>query len=311
MNPDADVIFRRFTSKAKFRHLGLLIKLYDLRNMKRAAEALGLTQPAVSLAVAELEKLLGVQLFMRHARGVEPTQVTTELLPVARRIMAAVGDGSEIVSNVVNESAGFVRVAATPAAISAMLHPCAQTFARKFPALHIAITEINAANPLEPISDGSCDILALRQHTNVPENWVFEEVLPDALVVVCGVNNPLAKQGQASLEELRAHHWLVTRRGSIARDRFEDLAEEIQLPAANRCGVVTHVPTLTLELLTRQNYLALIPRSVAVPWLNDGLVVEIDSPATTRLAPLGFLWQPDSTRRSTRKLATELMSLRR
>ena len=106
MNPDADVIYRRLLSKAKFRHLSLLIQLNDLRNMKRAAESMNLSQPAVSLAVSELEKLLGVTLFLRHARGVEPTQAATELVPVARRIMAALGDGSEIVSSVLNETQG-------------------------------------------------------------------------------------------------------------------------------------------------------------------------------------------------------------
>lgn len=307
MNPDADSIFRRFAGKAKFRHVSLLIQLHDLRNMKRAAEALGLSQPAVSLAVSELEKLLGVQLFLRHARGVEPTQVATDLVPVARRILIALGDGAEIVSNVVNESAGFVRIAGTPAAISAILHPIARDFARKFPAVHMEITEISAANPLEPISDGRCDILGLRQQATLPEDWQFAEVLPDALVVICGAKNPLAEQGKASLGDLRACRWLVTRRGSVARNRFEDLAEEIALPDANRCGIVTHVPMLTLELLSREDYVTLIPRSVAMPWLHDGLVAEVASPATTRLAPLGVLWQPDTASNVTRKLITSLL----
>lgn len=306
MNPDADAIFRRFAGKAKFRHLSLLIQLHDLGNMKRAAEVLGLSQPAVSLAVSELEKLLGVTLFLRHARGVEPTQIATDLVPVARRILAALGDGAEIVSNALSDKAGYVRIAATPAATSALLHPRIGHLAHKYPSLHLDIAEINAANPFESIADGRCDFLCLRKPQVTPEDWTFVEVMTDALVVICGAGHPLAQNGPASPEDLRKARWLVTRRGSVARDRFEDLAEEIGLPAALRSGVVTHVPSLTLELLTQHDFLALIPRSVALPWIANGWVAELDSLGTTRLGPLGFLWQPDKANRVIRKLASEL-----
>jgi DNA-binding transcriptional LysR family regulator len=310
MNPDSHTIYRRIIGKAKFRHLNLLIHLHELRNMKRAAEALGLTQPSVSLTVSELEKLIGAQLFVRHARGVDPTSVATELVPVARRILAAIGDGSEIISNSLNEAAGYIRVASTPAAVSAILHPVASVLARKFPQVHIEITEIAAANPFEPISDETCDILCLRQPEVIPENWAFEEVMEDALVVVAGSQHRLACSAIADAETLRESQWLLTRRGSVARNRFEDFAEEIGLPNKNRCGVITHVPMLTLELLAGGDYLTLVPRSVAMPWLASGLAIEIESPATTRLGPLGFLWQREVASRVTRLVANELRNLR-
>jgi len=302
MNPDANTIYRRFTGKAKIRHLNLLIQLHDLGNMKRAAEALGLSQPAVSLAVSELEKLLGVQLFLRHARGVKPTPVAVDLIPIARRIMAAMGDGVEVVSNAINENAGYIRISATPAAISGILHQNVEYLARKFPLAHIEITEIGVANPLEAISNEVCDILMLREPTTVPESWEFLELLDDELVVVCGLQNSLSKQRNLSVEDYRNHEWLLTRRGSIARNAFEELAEAAQIPSENRCGLVMHVPVLTLKLLAQENYLSLIPRSVALPWINEGMVVELYGPATKRLKPLGLLWNPTTANRVVRKL---------
>lgn len=309
MNPDADAIFRRLAAKAKFRHLALLIQLHDLRNMKRAAESLGLSQPAVSLAVSELEKLLGVTLFLRHARGVEPTQAASDLVPVARRIMAALGDGSEIVSSVLHETAGFLRVAATPAAMGALIRPSIGRLARKYPSLHLELTEVAAANPIEAIAGGTCDILCARKQTTFPPDWSFEDVMPDALVVVCGSGHPLAKAQGIGLGDLRAERWLVMRRGSVARRRFEDLAEEMDLPEAHRCGIVTHAPILTSELLAREGYLALLPRSVTLPWQRDGLVTELATPATSRLPPLGILWREDTPQRIVRKIVGELRTI--
>lgn len=309
MNPDAEIIFRRFRTKAKFRHFSLLVELHDLRNMKRAAKVLGLSQPAVSLAVSELEKLLGVKLFLRHARGVEPTQVASDLVPIARRIMAALGDGSQIVFNSLSGASGFVRINATPAAMSAMLLPIVGDLARNYPNVHLNITQVQASDPLETIAHGTCDVLCLRELESKPENWQFEKVLSDALVVVCHKNNALAKHGKASLEDLQSSRWVLTRRGSIARERFEELSKQMQLPDVQRCGIVTHVPLLTEELLAQQNYLALLPRSVALPWLRSGSVVELESLATTKLAPLGFLWQREKATQVVRKLASTLMSL--
>ena len=307
MNPDADVIYRRLLSKAKFRHLSLLIQLNDLRNMKRAAESMNLSQPAVSLAVSELEKLLGVTLFLRHARGVEPTQAATELVPVARRIMAALGDGSEIVSSVLNENAGFVRVAATPAGLGGIVQPAIHRLSENFPSIHLEITEVVSANPLEPIANGTCDILCCREQPTVPADWSFEVVGDDELVVVCGTQNPLAAKAHADKEALRQASWLMTRRGSIARDIFDDIAEDIQLPDEQRRGVVTHVPMLTLAMLTRTDSLAFLPKSVTIPWQNLGLVKVLDTPATTRLRPLGILLNEANKSRVVRKVARELM----
>lgn len=307
MQPDADIIYRRLLNKAKFRHLSLLIQLNDLRNMKRAAESMNLTQPAVSLAVSELEKLLGVTLFLRHARGVEPTQAATELVPVARRIMAALGDGSEIVSSVLNENAGFVRLAATPAGLSGIVEPAIQRLSENFPSIHLEITEVVSANPLEPVANGTCDILCSRQQPTIPADWTFEVVCDDELVVACGSQHPLAAEGKADKEALRNANWLMTRRGSVARDRFDDLAEDIQLPDSHRRGTVTHVPMLTLAMLMRTDSLAFLPKSVTTPWQNEGLVTVLDTPATTRMRPLGILLNETNRSRVVRKVARELM----
>ena len=56
-------------TRLKTRHLLLLVHLYEQRSVLRAAEAANMTQPAASKLLAEMEHLLGVPLFDRHARG--------------------------------------------------------------------------------------------------------------------------------------------------------------------------------------------------------------------------------------------------
>lgn len=59
--------------RLKLRHLQLFIALDELRNLHRAAERLGMSQPAASKLLGELENQLGLVLFDRHPRGIAPT----------------------------------------------------------------------------------------------------------------------------------------------------------------------------------------------------------------------------------------------
>ena len=60
-------------SRLKTRQLNLLVHLDDERSVMRAAAAAGMTQPAASKLLREIEAALDVKLFERHARGIAPT----------------------------------------------------------------------------------------------------------------------------------------------------------------------------------------------------------------------------------------------
>ncbi|AFQ47778.1 LysR family transcriptional regulator [Burkholderia cepacia] len=73
-------------------HLRTFIEAYRLRSFSRAAESLGMTQPAASLHIQALETLVGKPLFVRHARGVMPTEAADELA----RAIGPMVDGLEM-----------------------------------------------------------------------------------------------------------------------------------------------------------------------------------------------------------------------
>lgn len=68
MPPSANTLLNRFVVKAKFRHMQVLIKLAEVGSMRKTADAVNMTQPAISQLVQELEKLLETDLFFRHAK---------------------------------------------------------------------------------------------------------------------------------------------------------------------------------------------------------------------------------------------------
>ena len=289
MIPSADTILSHFVIKAKFRHVQVLIKLAELGSMRRAAEAVNMTQPAVSQKIAELERLIGAELFLRHSKGVEPTAVANELLPVAHRIFSALEDGSETIAHHLRASSGFVRVVASPAATGGLLLGTLGPFSQAHPSIQVRVIESTAAQLTDGLLVNQADIICTRRTDIVPEGWKFVTCLEDQLVLVCGAHHPLANKKNISGAQLGEHKWLINRVGSVAREYFETLFEEHSWEEDVRGSLVLHVPTLTRELLMTQDVLAVIPQSVAQPWLRAGDVVALNTELTKELPPLGIL----------------------
>lgn len=291
-------LLRRFITKAKFRHMEVLLRVAELGSMRRAAEAVGMTQPSISQLVSELESLLETQLFFRHARGVEPTDATVELLPVARRILAALGDGAELLANRLEKNSGQVRVAASEAGLLGLVHPVLPEFVRRNRAVTLQVVPATGGDPLRHIADGECDILCVRQPEVIPKGWAFQECQDDALITACGAGHPLAGATDISLETLGEYRWLMNRTDSIARARFEEVFAAQGWPETSRCNAILHIPELTHQLLSTGDYLAILPRSVARPFVDRGTMVELSCPMTFPLAPLGYIWKGERASRA-------------
>src|SRR4051794_41394871 len=92
------------------RQLAAFVAVVDRKSFSRAAEQLGLSQPAVSLQVAGLEKRVGIRLLDRSGRSVEPTEAGAILYPRAQRLLQLgeqlpdenAGEGDELTGTVAN-----------------------------------------------------------------------------------------------------------------------------------------------------------------------------------------------------------------
>jgi DNA-binding transcriptional LysR family regulator len=289
----------------------VLTKLAELGSMTRAAEATNMTQPAISVMVGDLERLVGVPLFLRHARGVKPTMAAMELLPVAKRIVAATADGAEAVSSLLNGRDGVVRIVASITGNGKLLLPFLPEFGERYPRIQVELSDLGPRHPLDLIAQQDYHLACIGKPATIPQDCTFRTLCEDRLVVVGGIAHPLSQRTIASQKDLAAYRWITTSLGTVAREQFEVFAERIALPLTQRCCVTTSTPSVLLELVSKHGFVALLPESVVSPWVASGLVAATETEASTPLPPLGLLWQSDAIPRTAETLIASLVEFSR
>ena len=111
-----------------FGQVQAFIEVARTGNVSRAAEALYVTQPALTARIQALEKELGEALFVRTGRGVRLTDAGRVFLPNAERAVQAVEDGRQALSDLRSASAGRLALGAAPAVSTYVLPPILKRF---------------------------------------------------------------------------------------------------------------------------------------------------------------------------------------
>lgn len=284
----ATVLLNRLKAKARFRHLQVLVSLGELASVRRTADALGLSQPAVTQSLADLERLVDLRLFDRHSRGLRPTPAGREVLPLARRMLDALAEASEALTAARQQGQGVVRVAAITGAVGGVLVPALPAFAEAHPDVTVHVRESDPEQWGLQLARGEVDVALVRQSPVTPAGFEFRPLLEDGFAVVCRPAHRLARRRAVSWATAAAAVWLPQQVGSAAR---EALDAQLQAVGAQpkMVQVLTRVSTLSVALVERLDVLALVPLSVVRPWVDRGALTVVDMQPPLPFRPLGLV----------------------
>ncbi len=288
MSVSATVLFNRLLTRARFRHVQVLLRLAELGSLRRAAEAVGMTQPAVTQILADMESLLEVRLFERHARGVRPTAVCRDMLPAARQMLRGLGAGAEAVAMHLGQGEGIVRVVASTAGVNGLLVQALPDFNAAHPGIQVQVQEGDADDFLLSITREEADLVVCRLPAAIPQGWHFQALRNDDFGVVADVAHPLARARKLAWQDLAAETWLPSPANSAARAMFDALSARFD-PPLRTCQVITRVPSLTWALLKQQRLVTLVPLSVVRHLVQARELAVLRTTEPMPLAPLGVL----------------------
>ncbi|MBR9884761.1 MAG: LysR family transcriptional regulator [Oceanospirillales bacterium] len=149
-------------ARLKHRHLLVLAALGETSNLNHAAEGLGISQPAISKLLKEVESSLEVMLFERHARGVIPTVYGETMIRYARHALRTLDNAFDEISAIRQGLSGHVRLGSVLTPCADLIPEAISRIRQEHPALEISVRTGSSEELLGLLKDGEVDIAVAR-----------------------------------------------------------------------------------------------------------------------------------------------------
>lgn len=142
------------------RELKNFLKIVELGSIRRAAEVLGIAQPALGIQVRNLENDLGQQLLFRHSRGVRPTEAGSLLMAHAKIIIEDVAKAKRAFEDL-DEPMGSVSIGMTPPANGMLVADFYRLSIERFPRIRLNIIEAMSATLCQKLIAGEIELACI------------------------------------------------------------------------------------------------------------------------------------------------------
>lgn len=197
------------------RHLRAFVAVAEHLHFTRAAQAVYLTQPALSTLIRQLETHLDLQLLRRNTRVVELTPIGREFQATARKIVNDIDVAISDLKSFKSLAKGRVRVAALPSLWTSVLPGALREFHAKHPGIELEISDLAGEDIIRALRNKSVD-LALT-YTPALKDIKAQLLLRDQLVVVCPKQSPLAQNPTVRWRDLSGHPIIAMAQGTTIR----------------------------------------------------------------------------------------------
>lgn len=179
--------------KIRLRQIEGFLAVAETLSFTRAADKLGMTQPAFSQLIRELESSLGLSLLDRTTRRVQVSAAGKSLLERMRRGVAEIDDACRYAQAMAKLEMGELAIAVLPSFASGIVLQALSTFRGRYPAMGIRIVEEHNAEILSRLTDYEVE-LAVGSEMDNPHELEFEAFMVDELVCVVPVGHSLAQR---------------------------------------------------------------------------------------------------------------------
>ncbi|SDT22906.1 LysR family transcriptional regulator [Pseudomonas fuscovaginae UPB0736] len=170
-------------------------------SFRKAAQAISISQPALSRRVEKLEEALGVRLFERTTRRVSLTQVGRSFAPTVERLLDDLDVALLGITDVASTRLGHVTVACVPSAAYYFMPKVIAHYHRQYPKIRIKVLDSSANDVHAAVLSGEADF-GLSFTGNLQPEIEFELLVEERYVVACRRDHPLAQRTSVTWTEL-------------------------------------------------------------------------------------------------------------
>lgn len=201
------------------RHMRIFVSVYQQNSITKAAEALHLAQPSVSLAISELERYYGIRLFDRISRRIYATEQGNQFYGYALHIVSLFNQMEQGIRNW--ESFGTLRAGASITIGNYLLPSIIAQFNQVCPDIRVQVQIKNSSDIEQCILNNDIDFALME---GLPESEQIERIpfRNDRLCLIASASHPLCQNKQVFIEDLLQYPVLLREKGSAGREILDD-----------------------------------------------------------------------------------------
>jgi DNA-binding transcriptional LysR family regulator len=279
----------------KPRHLQLLVALDDLRNLGKVATSLHVSQPAVSLALGELERGLGFKLFERSARGVNPNAYGECLIRQARVVLASLAQARDELHALLTGASGKCTLGALPAMTPSMVPLALARLKQSTPGTTVAVIEGPMETLLPQLRRGAIDLIVgrLANPREGTDDLQEKALFNGSSTLVVDARHPLARRRRLRWQDLEGFPWVLPPVGSLPRDPLEAAFQQhgMAMPAN---AIETLSTPVIFNYLRATEAIGLLSRVVAHHYRGLGQLAVLPLELPDVMRPIGLTWRRDA-----------------
>lgn len=239
-------------------------------NSTKAAKALHMTQPAVSLAIKELEQYYGVRLFDRIGRRLQITDAGQHFLQYAIHISDLFSDMETGLRDW--DSKGILRIGASITIGSQFLPSYVKAFTQICPGVDVRVTIEQSERLEQKILSNELDC-ALIEGVAHDSNIDSKSYMEDHLSVICGVEKGWIQGQSISVEEFQKQRFLLREKGSGTREVFDRVTTQAGIHVVPVWEAMS--TTALVNAVINGLGIAVLPHRMILPALRQGLIYTV------------------------------------
>ncbi len=202
------------------RYLRIFIKVYQEKNITKAAKKLHMAQPAVSRTIQEMEKNYGISLFDRLNHKIYPTRKADELYARAVQIIDSFDVMEEMLRN--DNENEMIHIGGTMTIGNFVFPIVVSEFKKRYPSVHVKITISNSADIQKKILDNELDFAIVEENVKVA-HLQTEYFYTDNMCLVYSNEHEINNKKSIDLKELVDYPFLLREKGSATRSYLEHI----------------------------------------------------------------------------------------
>ena len=290
---EVKILGKGFMQAITLRHLRALVALSDLKLVARVSEALGVTQPAVSKQIAELERIVGVPVVTRDRNRLYLTPIGVRLADHARVALGQLDRAAFDIEAMTSGVSGSVSVGVVSSVAPTLMSGTIELFKRSTPQANVSVSEGHFVELLPQLEAGALDLVIARvwqpqELAGIDQMALFSE----PIVVVAGHNHPLSQGGDVTWTDVTTYPWILPQPGSVARQAVDALFAANGLSPPNNTIASLSI-ALNLELLRAMPALGLLPQRLAQAQAARGETVILPLDTRDLLSEARCFWRKD------------------